>query len=296
MTLKRKVESLDSVEEAYRPLYTERTEKGAAIFVLSEIEDWDAPEKLRSARTEAGGLRVENNKFKAQLAAFEGVDVEVAANAIVELQAAKDEIEALKAGKGNDAKAIEKAVESRLKAATNMLENKIKKLEGDYTKVQDENKQLLASAQTRAVDDAALSAFRELKVEADVFSLKGDDPDDLPDGLLWARGRFKVGEDGKVIDKNGLTPKDVLASMRDAGQRGHWFGETGGTGSRSAGNHERAGANPWMPGALWDPTKQCEIQSKDPQRAASLATAAGCPDVDAAFHPKDGGMREFSRY
>ena len=33
-------------------------------------------------------LRVENNKFKTQLAAFEGVDIDVAANALVELQAA----------------------------------------------------------------------------------------------------------------------------------------------------------------------------------------------------------------
>lgn len=296
MALKRKVEDISTVEEAFRPLYTERKEKDKTIYLLTEIEDYDAPDKLRAARTEAGGLRVENNKFKTQLAAFEGVDIEVAANALVELQAAKDEIEALKAGKGGDAKAIDKAVESKLKAATTPLENKIKKLEADYTKVQEEAKTLKVERQTRLIEDTVVGAFRELKVDEDVFSRKGDDPDDLPDGLLWARSRFKVGEDGKVVDKNGLTPKDVLEQMKDGGQRGHWFGTTGGTGSLPNGPDGKPEGNPWMPGAAWNPMKQSEIQGKDPTRAQALAAAAGCPDIDAPFHPKDGQMREFSRY
>lgn len=296
MALKRKVEDLTTVEESYRPLYTERKEKDKTVYLLTEIEDFDAPDKLRTVRTEAGALRIENTKYKGQLAAFEGVDIDVAANALIELQATKDELEALKAGKGGDAKALDAAVKSRLTAETTPLLNKIKKLETDFARVQETNTNLAREREQRILDDNAISTFRELKINADVFQLKGEDADDLPDGILWARGRFKIGEDGKAVDrKTGVTIKDTLEAMRDAGQRPHWFGETGGTGS-VPGNGTKSESNPWLPGAKWNSYQQSLIQAKDPQRAQALAIAAGCPDVDAPFHPKDPGMREVDRY
>lgn len=296
MALKRKVTDLSTVDEKYRDLYTEKKEGTTAVYLLTEIEDHDAPDKLRTVRTEAGTLRVANTKYKEQLAAFEGLDIEVVANAVAENEALKTEVAALKEGKPTSGKAFDDAVAAKVKAATGPLETKVKKLEGERDTFKTKTEELTRFQTQRIIDDEVVGAFRSLKVDDDVFNRKGDDPDDLPDGLLWARSKFKISEDGKVVDKNGLTPKDLLEQMKESGQRGHWFGTTGGTGSASGGTDAKASANPWMPGAGWNPTAQSAIQEKDPQRAVALATAAGCPDVDAAYHPKDGAMREFSRY
>lgn len=296
MALKRKVTDLSTVEENHRDLYTEKKEKDATVYLLTEIEDWDAPDKLRQVRTEAGTLRVANTKYKEQLAAFEGLDIEAVTGALAENESLKTEVAALKEGKPASGKAFDEAVAAKVKAATGTLETKLKKLETERDTHKTKVEELTRFQTQRIIDDEVVGAFRALKVDDEVFNRKGDDPDDLPDGLLWARSKFKISEDGKVVDKNGLTPKDLLEQMKDGGQRGHWFGTTGGTGSSQGGPDGKATSNPWMPGAGWNPTAQSAIQEKDPQRAVALATAAGCPDVDAAFHPKDGQMREFSRY
>jgi hypothetical protein len=296
MALKRKVTDLSTVDEKHQDLYTEKKEGDKTIYLLTEIEDHDAPDKLRTVRTEAGTLRVANTKYKEQLAAFEGLDIEVVANAVAENEALKTEVAALKEGKPASGKAFDEAVAAKIKAATGPLETKVKKLETERDTHKVKVEELTRFQTQRMIDDEVVGAFRTLKVDDEVFSRKGDDPDDLPDGLLWARSKFKISDDGKVVDKNGLTPKDLLEQMKDGGQRGHWFGTTGGTGSVTNGPDGKAVSNPWSPGAGWNPTAQSAIQEKDPQRAVALATAAGCPDVDAAYHPKDGQMREFSRY
>lgn len=294
MALKRKVKDINTVDDKYRELYTQKKE--GEDWVLTEIEDHDAPDKLRAVRTEAGTLRVQNTKFKEQLAAFEGLDIEAVTGALAENESLKADIAALKEGKPTSGKAFDDAVAAKVKQATNPLESKIKKLENERDTFKGKAEELTRYQTQRTIDDVVVGAFRELKVDEEVFSLKGGDPDDLPDGLLWARSRFKISDDGKVVDKDGLSPKDRLEAMKESGQRGHWFGSTGGTGSLPSGTDGKPAANPWMPGAGWNPTAQSAIQEKDPQRAQALAVAAGCPDVDAPFHPKDGQMREFSRY
>jgi hypothetical protein len=296
MTLKRKVTDLSTVDEKYRDLYTEKKEKDATVYLLTEIEGHDAPDILRTVRGEAATLRTANTKFKEQLAAFEGLDIEAVTGALAENESLKTEVAALKEGKPATGKAFDDAVAAKIKAATGPLETKVKKLETERDTFKVKTEELTKFQTQRVIDDEVVGAFRTLKVDDDVFTRKGDDPDDLPDGLLWARSKFKISEDGKVVDKNGLTPKDLLEQMKDGGQRGHWFGSTGGTGSVPNGPDGKTVSNPWMPGAGWNPTAQSAIQEKDPQRAVALATAAGCPDVDAPFHPKDGTMREFSRY
>lgn len=296
MALKRKVTDLSTVDEKYRDLYTEKKEKDATVYLLTEIEGHDAPDILRTVRGEAATLRTTNTKYKEQLAAFEGLDIEAVTGALAENESLKTEVAALKEGKPAAGKAFDDAVAAKVKAATGPLETKLKKAETERDTHKTKVEELSRGATQRLIDDTVVGAFRELKVDDEVFTRRGEDADDLPDGLLWARSKFKISEDGKVVDKNGLTPKDLLEQMRDGGQRGHWFGSTGGTGSVPNGPDGKPTANPWMPGAGWNPTAQSAIQEKDPQRAQALAAAAGCPDVDAAYHPKDGQMREFSRY
>lgn len=296
MKLKRKVEDLSTVDEKHRDLYTEKKEGDKTVYLLTEIEGHDAPDILRAKNQENATLRTANTKYKEQLAAFEGLDIEAVTGALAENESLKADVAALKEGKPTSGKAFDDAVAAKVKAATGPLETKVKKLEGERDTFKTRAEELTRFQVQRTIDDTVIGAFRELKVDDEVFTRRGEDADDLPDGLLWARSKFKISDDGKVVDKNGLTPKDLLEQMKESGQRGHWFGSTGGTGSASGGTDAKASANPWMPGAGWNPTAQSAIQEKDPQRAVALATAAGCPDVDAAYHPKDGGMREFSRY
>ncbi len=291
MALKRKIKDINTVDEKYRDLYTQKKE--GEDWVLTEIEDHDAPDKLRSKNTENGALRLENNKFKGQLSAFEGVDVEAAANALQELAAANAELEVLRAGSGKDSKAIEAAVNAKLTAATSPLQTKLAKLQKEHDTLLTENTSLKTAQTTRTIEDSVVSAFTALKVDPKVYAGEADDP---ADGQLWARQRFHL-VDGKVVDKvTGLPPKELLEQMRDDGKRPHWFGETSGTGSGALGSDNRPASNPWMQRPHWNPDKQSEIQMKDPAKAELLAKQAGCPDVDAPFHPKDGGPREVSQY
>lgn len=292
MALKRKVKDISTVDEKYRDLYTQKKE--GEDWTLTEIEGHDAPDILRAKNQENATLRTANTKFKEQLAAFEGVDVEVAANALTELEALRAEHEALKAGRGKDSKEFTTAVEAAVKAKLSPLENQVKKLTTEKTTLEQANQQLIAAQTTRKIEDEVVGAFTALKVRPEVYAGTSDDP---ADGQLWARQRFQISSDGKVVDKvTGLPPKELLEQIRDEGKRPYWFGETSGTNSSATDSNGRPAGNPWLPRPHWNPDKQSEIQFKDPAKAEQLARAAGLDDVDAPFHPKDGGMREISQY
>lgn len=289
MKLPRKTKDISSIAEGKRDLYTVKKDKdGNEEYHLTEIDNHDDYEIIRSVRSENAAFRTENKKFKEQHASFEGLDLEKYTTVLAENEALKAEKEALG---GKDQKAIDKAVEARLAAVTAPLQLKLKTFETELTTVRTKNEEYVKSERQRTIDDHALSAFTELGVEKWVYT-RGSDGDDA-DGLAWARRNAVIGEDGKVTHKSGLALKDALVQMRDNGERGHWFGGHAGAGSGGGSGLGNTGTNPWSADG-WNFDKQCEIQLKDPQRANQLAAAAGV-DVNAAYHPKK-GIPEFSQY
>lgn len=287
MPLPRRTKDITSIKEAHRDLYTLKKVKengvDVEIHVLTDIENHDDVEINRTLRSEAAANRTKYAAIDAKLASLpEGFDAEKAAQLIADNEALKAEKEA--AG-GKDQKAIDKAVEARLNAATAPLQLKVKQYETEVGTLKTENEKFKTSAVERTIDDAAMSAFTKVGVQQHVYT-RGKLGDD-PDGLSWARRVAHV-VDGKVVHKtSGLPLDDVLVQMRDDGDRAHWFGGSSGTGSGNGGlGNERGPSNPWA-AESWNPTAQCEIQNKDLPRAKQLASNAGV-DVDAPFHPKNG--------
>lgn len=287
MALPRKTKDLTSINEKYRDLYTMKKVKengvDVEIHVLSEIENADDVDIVRTLRSDAAANRTKYSAIEAKLASLpEGFDAEKAAQLIADNEALKAEKEA--AG-GKDQKAIDKAVEARLNAATAPLQLKVTQYEAQIGTLKTENEGFKKSQLERTIDDAAIAAFTKVGVQAHVYS-RGKLGDD-PDGLSWARRNAQI-VDGKVVHKTtGLPLDDALVQMRDEGDRPHWFGGSSGTGSGNGGlGNERGATNPWA-AESWNPTLQCDIQNKDLPRAKQLAANAGV-DVNAPYHPKNG--------
>src|SRR5690606_28026440 len=122
------------------------------------------PDILRSKNQENATLRIANTKYKEQLAAFEGLDIEAVTSALAENESLKADLAALKEGKPTSGKAFDEAVAAKVKAATGPLESKIKKLEGERDTFKGKAEELTRFQQQRTIDDEVVAAFRELKV------------------------------------------------------------------------------------------------------------------------------------
>lgn len=292
--LARRTKDLTAIKESHRDLYTEKksTKDGveSSEWVLTEIDNHDDVDILRTVRQENATFRVENTKLKGQQSTFEGLDLERYTTTLAENEALKAEKEATG---GKDQKAIDKAVEARLNATVAPLQLKLKNYETELTTHKTNLEKLSAERTGRTIDDAAMAAFNEVGVEKYVYSRSTKTKDD-PDGLAWARRVATITDDGKVVHKeSGLELKDHLVNMRDDGERPHWFGGSAGTGSAPIGSNGSRVSNPWS-AESWDALEQSNIQLKDEGRAKQLASAAGV-DVNAPFHPKN-GMPKFSQY
>lgn len=278
--LPRKVKAIDLVEEKYRDLYEPKGEE----FLLTLVEDHDAPDILRSVRGEAAGLRIKNKQLTDQMEVFTGLEPEAVKLALTENVALKAEIAAFGT---KDKEKFNEAVQARVRTELAPVQSKLDAALKDKDKLQKENETFQKQTKSRLIHDEAIAACVKQNVQKTAYTGKH------PDALLWAQEVAVITDDGKIIEKDtGLPLADALRAMQDSGERAHWFGTSfGGDAAGSKGSGGKP--NPWL-AEYWNPTEQSAIQEKEPERANAMARVAGV-DVDAAYHPKN-GIPVFSQY
>lgn len=252
----------EEIPEAFRPLFTEKGGKWE-LHGIKGIK----PESAFAAVNEA--LRKERGDHAATrvvLKSWEGLTAD-------EVRATLDTIPELtaRANAANDPKKLDEIVAARMAGVTAPLERKLKKYDTDFAALTAENTTLKQAATQRTVHDAVRQAAAELKVL----------PEAVEDVLMWANATFVVGEDGKVIVKDGvagvppgLDPKAWLQDM--AQRKAHWWPPSAGGGSRGGqGGGGNFSNNPFS-AEHWNLTAQgAVIKSQGREAANRMAQAAG---------------------
>ncbi len=267
MAFQFQVDSLDDIPEGNREHYVERNGK-FEIQVEGLKTQGDVDRVMESLRKE----RVDHDQAKARARGFGDHTPEGIETLTAQLEDAKLLLDAAKKDGGANEEDIEKLVESRTLQRVRPLERQIKKLGEEVSSLTGSNSTLVAEKRSSAILKSVLDAATVKEV--------GVSPDALPDVELWAERVFEVGEDSRVLSKDGmgvtpgLTPKEVFTDMKAGGQRRHWFGATVGAGA-SGGAGGDAGANPFQKGKTYNLTRAAQLTRSDPARAKRLAKAAG---------------------
>lgn len=260
MGLKVVHDTVDEIDEPFRPLYAEKDGK----YVLTGVEGIKTQADIDRLN---GALTKERNDHKAakdRLALFSDLDPE-------EVHAKLDkypELEAAAEGKLDEDKITEIA-EKRLRTALGPVER-----ERDQLKTKLE-------ATTATVEELqGVLRSRDIKDNVMAAALKGKVVETAVDDVLMLADRvFEVGEDGAVTTKDGvgvtpgLTPEQWLTEMQP--KRPHWWPASQGGGAQG-GNGGGGGFanNPWSH-EHWNMTEQGRMMNQDRQKADQMAKAAG---------------------
>jgi hypothetical protein len=158
-----------------------------------------------------------------------------------------------------------------------LVQNATKALSEQVSALQKEN----SDYKERTAKSSRDSALREALVKSGVL------PEAIPDALNRGIGIFSVGEDGKLIAKDGdaplmskkdatkaLTPQEWAESLKSDAR--HLFGSPAGVGalgSSSSASGTRMSDNPFSK-KTWNLTKQMILQKQDPATAEALKQQA----------------------
>lgn len=274
MSLKVVMDSLDSVDESYRKLYTEKDGK----FLLTGVEgiksQADVDRLSRAAQLE----RDEHKKTKEKFKPFEAFADN--ADEIIAKLDKLPELEAAAAGKIDEAK-LNEMVEGRLKSRLSPVERKAKTLEDENTTLKGRLAEMEAKDKRRLVHDAV----REAAIKSKMVDTA------VEDALVLADRMLTVAEDGRIITKEGVgvtpdsDPTVWLTEMQQ--KRPHWWPESRGAGARPGQNGGGNGLNnPWSHEG-WNMTEQGKIYNENPERAERLAQSAGTTIGGGKPRPKN---------
>lgn len=253
--LKAVLDSMDGVGDAFHDLYTERDGK----FYLTGIEgvktQADIDRLSRSLSQEREAHKATKDKYKPLDDFLDDIPV------AVERLSKYEEIEAAAKGKLDD-KAIDGIVESRIKSKLTPIEREKKTLAERNALLEQENSELKNRDRRRLIHDAVRrEAIASKMIETAV-----------EDALLMAERSFEVNEEGDVVTKEGVSPKDWLIDMQP--KRPHWWPASQGAGGRGSGGGSGLTDNPWT-ADNWNLTRQSQIYREDAAKADRMAKAAG---------------------
>lgn len=265
MPLKLSYDSLDSVDEAFHSLYTEKDGK----FVLTGVEGMktqaDIDRVLEAKRKEAA----DHAATKEKLALYGDLDPEQITKDLAELEEARIK---LQAGGGKDGKLsdedLEKLAEARVKTATAPLQRQLEKLAKERDTFAQENTTFKEKERTRAIGDAVRKAATESKVIGTA----------LDDVIMLAERVFEVGASGEVLVKDnvgftpGIAPDIWLNDMQE--KRPHWWPASSGGGAGGGNGGGTFSKNPFS-AEHWSMTEQGRILREDKGKAERMAAAAG---------------------
>lgn len=259
MGLKVQHDTVDEIDEAFRPLYTERDGK----YVLTGVEGIKTQADIDRLQ---GALTKERNDHKAvkeRYAVFGETDP-------AEILAKLDkypELEAAAEGKLDEDK-INQLADSRLRTKLAPVERERDQFKTKFEQTSAENEQLRNTIRSRDIKDNVMSA-----------ALKGKVIDTaLEDVLMLADRVFEVNEDGSVTTKDGvgvtpgITPDQWLTEMQP--KRPHWWPASQGGGAQGGQGGGSFANNPWS-AEHWNMTDQGRMINQDRQKAEQMAKAAG---------------------
>ena len=267
------VDSVDDLPAEVREHYKERDGK----YVL-ELDGAFSQMDRDALQTSLQKERGEHKETKKRLSAFGSHTPE----SIEELTTKIDDLQLQIDTHGADGEEernakIEELAERRALAKIRPLERQLKQVQEEFTGVVGERDNLIQDKRRNTIKGAVLNPA--LLKEAGIVE------DAAPDVELWALSNFEVDDSGNVVSRDtlgtpGLSPKDVFADMRTAGQRRHWFGATKGGGAAGGRSGEQFDNNPFSQ-TTFSLTNIARIVKTDPQRAIRMAKAACSKDYDA---------------
>lgn len=178
------------------------------------------------------------------------------------------ELEAAAAGKLDENK-LNELVEGRIKTRVAPVEREKGQLAQKVQELSGIVEQYQSKEKVRSIHDAVREA---------VGKTQGFQSGAVEDALLYAERMLEVGEDGRVITRDGVgvTPGiDAAVWLTEMqSKKAHWWGPSqggGAGGNRSGGG---GGANPWSAEG-WNMTEQGRILKENRSRAEQLAKSAG---------------------
>lgn len=178
------------------------------------------------------------------------------------------ELEAAAAGKLDENK-LNELVEGRIKTRVAPVEREKGQLAQKVQELSGIVEQYQSKEKVRSIHDAV----REAVAKAQGFQSSA-----VEDALLYAERMLEVGEDGRVITRDGVgvTPgidaSVWLTEMQS--KKAHWWGPSQGGGAGGNRSGSGGGANPWSAEG-WNMTEQGRILKENRSRAEQLAKSAG---------------------
>jgi hypothetical protein len=264
MALKAEVEDINTVEEPFRSLYTEKDGK----HILTGVEGMVPVKQVTDLRTETGAYRIKLKDAETKLATYTtnfGELDPVATRAILDRV---PELEIAAAGKLDDA-AINKLVEGRIVTKLAPLERERDTLKTQVGTLTGEVDGFKTKDKQRAISDAIRGAATTSKVRATA----------VEDAIILGERVFEVGEDGAVTAKvgvgctPGIDPATWFVEMQP--KRVHWWDATiGGGAIGNGGSGDIGGVNPFS-AETWNMTQQGALVRTNPAKADMLAKQAG---------------------
>lgn len=266
------MDSLNDLSEDIKALYTERSGQ----FYLTGIAGVKAQEDVDRISEGLRKEREDHKETKAALRAFDGLEAEQVRKDLARLPELELRVK-------NDPEKFEERLEelvaARLATSTGPLELELKNLKTENTDLQARVEKADKAERQRQISDAALTAAREQKVQDVAES----------DVLLFSQSVLTLTDDGRVVVgpnslgiPEGLEPKDMLSEMK--AKKPHWWPPTIG-GDARGGAGGGGGSNPFS-NENWNLTEQGRVFQENPERASTLAKAAGTTVGGARPVPK----------
>ena len=256
-------DSMDSVPEPFRPLYSEKDGKAVLTGVsgMKTIQDVNnVQEALRKERNDHSQAREALKGWKTL-----GEDPQEILSKLDRMA----ELEAAATGKIDESK-IQQMVESRLGQKTAPLERQLREITTNFETVTQERDALRQSIERRDMTDAVRSIATEMKVI----------PTAIADVELVASMFLERDDSGEFIvkaDAKGVTPgADVKTFMKEMQRlRPHWWPNSQGGGAGGGSGGLGGSDNPWSASG-WNMTRQGQIvREHGMARAQEMAKAAG---------------------
>lgn len=260
MGLKAIVDDINTVEEKYRDLYTERNGK----WELTAIEGMRTQADIDRLQGSLVAERNEHKATKVKLDAFDGLD---AANVRAELARIPELEVRASNNKLNDAQ-IETIVSGRVKQAVEPIQQQLKTAQTELTTARTEIDGFKSKDRTNTINGAVRDAAVKSKV------LTGA----LDDVLLYGERLFEIDATGRVVTKAdiagvtaGIEPSVWLTEQQK--NRAHWWPASSGGGAAGSGG-TGGGVNPFSKDG-WNLTEQGRMHNENPAKAEQMAKAAG---------------------
>lgn len=252
------VEDINTVDEKYRDLYSEKNGKWELTEVAGIRTEADVT-RLQSALNKE---RADHKKAKETLQKFDGLDPEEVRTKLDRVV----ELEELVKGKPDDNK-INEIVEQRLKSRIAPLEREKTTL---ATKLAEKEK-AIEELTHRERRSKIVEEIRSAATKAKLL------PEAIDDAVLLGMQTMDLDEMGAVRVKansgftEGVDPSVWFTELQN--KRPHWWGTSSGSGARGSGG-SNSGENPFSH-EHWNLTKQGQLMKENPKRAEEMARSAG---------------------